>query len=156
MTEQSLVASQDYIQFCHGRLADPYPFFHRLMAEDPIHWSDLLGSWVLTRYNDVVAGLRDPRLSSERVPVFMGSLAEPLRCQVKPLGQHLSRWVSQVNLPDHTRLRRLISVSFTPKTVEKVRPRVQELVERLIDNVERDGKMDLIEQFAYPLPATVT
>lgn len=152
---RDVAALEEYTRFCRGQLADPYPLFHRLQVEDPIHWSDLLSSWVFTRYSDVVAGLRDPRLSSERVPVFMGSLPEPLRCQVKPLGQHLSRWVSQVNPPDHTRLRRLISLAFTPKTVEKVRPRVQELVERLISKVERDGKMDLIEQFAYPLPATV-
>ena len=53
MTEQSLVASEDYIQFCHGRLADPYPFFDRLMAEDPVHWSELLDVWVITRYDYV-------------------------------------------------------------------------------------------------------
>jgi cytochrome P450 len=145
----------EYQQFCRGHLPDPYPLFHRLQAEDPVHWSDVLSAWVITRYQDVVAGLRDPRLSSERIPVFMGSLPEPLRREVSPLGQHLSRWVSQVNPPDHTRLRRLISIAFTPKTVEKVRPRVEELVHGLIDRVEQDGHMDLIEQLAYPLPATV-
>ena len=146
---------EEYERFCRGHLPDPYPLFQRLQAEDPVHWSDLLGAWVITRYSGVVAGLRDPRLSSERVPVFMGSLPQPLRGQVHPLGEHLSRWVSQVNPPDHTRLRRLISIAFTPKTVEKVRPRIQEVVDGLIDKVKQDGQMDLIEQFAYPLPATV-
>ena len=146
---------EEYERFCRGHLPDPYPLFQRLQAEDPVHWSDLLGAWVITRYSGVVAGLRDPRLSSERVPVFMGSLPQPLRSQVHPLGEHLSRWVSQVNPPDHTRLRRLISIAFTPKTVEKVRPRIQEVVDGLIDKVKQDGQMDLIEQFAYPLPATV-
>jgi len=60
MTEQSLVASEDDIQFCHGLLADPYPFFHRLMAEDPVHWSELLDVW------DVLQSLKKRKPDTRR------------------------------------------------------------------------------------------
>jgi cytochrome P450 len=51
-------------------IADPYPTFHRLQAEDPVHWSEPLGGWVLTRYADVRAALNEPRLSSDRITPF--------------------------------------------------------------------------------------
>src|SRR5439155_21470049 len=75
---REIVACDEYARFCAGRLANPYPLLHRLRAEDPVHWSALLGSWVITRYSDAVSGLRDPRISSARVPVFMSCLDEAL------------------------------------------------------------------------------
>jgi len=128
-------------------LADPYPVYHRLRAEDPVHHSPL-GFWVLTRYEDVVAALRDPRLAKEAIASFV---AARFGAPVPAMGlSMLDR-----DPPDHTRLRGLVSKAFTPRVVEGLRPRIQEIVDGLLDGVEARGSMDLIEEFAYPIPVAV-
>jgi cytochrome P450 len=129
-------------------VADPYPTYHRLRADDPVHHSPL-GFWVLTRYEDVVAVLRDPRLAKEAIAAFVAA-----RFGVAlPPGLGLS--MLDRDPPDHTRLRGLVSKAFTPRVVEGLRPRVQQIVDGLLARVEGAGAMDLIEQFAYPLPVIV-
>jgi pimeloyl-[acyl-carrier protein] synthase len=128
-------------------LADPYPVYHRLRAEDPVHHSPL-GFWVLTRYEDVVAALRDPRLAKEAIASFV---AARFGAPVPAMGlSMLDR-----DPPDHTRLRGLVSKAFTPRVVEGLRPRIQEIVDGLLDGVKARGSMDLIEEFAYPIPVAV-
>ena len=129
-------------------LADPYPTYHRLRAEDPVHHSPL-GFWVLTRYEDVAAVLRDPRF-----------IKEPLAALVAArFGSEVPRGVGLSMLdrdpPDHTRLRSLVSKAFTPRVVEGLRPRIQAIVDDLIARAEPAGSMDLIEEFAYPIPVNV-
>jgi len=128
-------------------VADPYPTYHRLRAEDPVHHSPL-GFWVLTRYEDVVASLRDPRLVKEPIAAFVAE-----RLGITPLGIGLS--MLDRDPPDHTRLRGLVSKAFTPRVVEVLRPHIQQIVDGLLDRVESRGEMDLIEDFAYPLPVVV-
>jgi hypothetical protein len=128
-------------------VADPYPTYHRLRAEDPVHHSPL-GFWVLTRYEDVVAALRDPRLAKEAIAAFVAA-----RLGVAPLGIGLS--MLDRDPPDHTRLRGLVSKAFTPRVVERLRPHIQSIVDGLLDRVEDARAMDLIEDFAYPLPVVV-
>jgi len=129
-------------------LADPYPTYHRLRIEDPVHQSPL-GFWVLTRYEDVVAALRDPRLAKEAIAAFV---AARFGVDVPP-GIGLS--MLDRDPPDHTRLRSLVSKAFTPRVVEGLRPHIQEIVDGLLARVEAAGSMDLIEEFAYPLPVIV-
>jgi len=129
-------------------LADPYPTYHRLRAEDPVHRSPL-GFWVLTRYEDVAAVLRDARF-----------IKEPLAALVAArFGGEVPRGVGLSMLdrdpPDHTRLRSLVSKAFTPRVVEGLRPRIQAIVDDLIARAEPAGSMDLIEEVAYPIPVKV-
>jgi pimeloyl-[acyl-carrier protein] synthase len=129
-------------------VADPYPTYHRLRATDPVHHSPL-GFWVLTRYEDVVAVLRDPRLAKEAIASVVAA-----RFGVEvPVGMRLS--MLDRDPPDHTRLRGLVSKAFTPRVVEALRPHIQQIVDGLLERVERAGSMDLIEEFAYPLPVVV-
>jgi cytochrome P450 len=128
-------------------VADPYPTYHRLRSEDPVHQSPL-GFWVLTRYEDVVASLRDPRFAKEPMIVAVAA-----RLGVDP--QSIGISMLDRDPPDHTRLRSLASKAFTPRVVERLRPRVQEIVDGLLDQVERARQMDLIEEFAYPIPVNV-
>ena len=128
-------------------LADPYPTYHRLRTEDPVHQSPL-GFWVLTRYEDVAGMLRDPRFAKE--PMIAAVAA---RFGIAPATIGLS--MLDRDPPDHTRLRGLVSKAFTPRVVEGLRPRVQEIVDGLIARAERAGGMDLIEEFAYPIPVNV-
>lgn len=128
-------------------IADPYPTYHRLRAEDPVHRSPL-GFWILTRYDDVVAALRDPRLVKEPIASFVaarfGAVAPAIGLSM------LDR-----DPPDHTRLRGLVNKAFTPRVVDVLRPHIQQIVDGLLGRVEGAGSMDLIEDFAYPLPVTV-
>jgi cytochrome P450 len=128
-------------------VADPYPTYHRLRTEDPVHHSPL-GFWVLTRYDDVVAALRDPRLAKEAIASFV---AARFGAPVPAMGlSMLDR-----DPPDHTRLRGLVSKAFTPRVVEGLRPRIQQIVDGLLDGVAGRRSMDLIEEFAYPIPVIV-
>jgi len=128
-------------------IADPYPTYHRLRAEDPVHHNPL-GFWVLTRYEDVVAALRDPRLIKEPIAAFVAArFGAPMPAMGLSM---LDR-----DPPDHTRLRGLVNKAFTPRVVEGLRPHIQKIVDGLLARVEGAGTMDLIEEFAYPLPVTV-
>jgi cytochrome P450 len=129
-------------------LADPYPTYHRLRAEDPVHHSPL-GFWVLTRYEDVSSVLRDPRFIKEPLAALV---AARFGAEV-PRGVGLS--MLDRDPPDHTRLRSLVSKAFTPRVVEGLRPRIQQIVDGLITRAEAAGSIDVIEEFAYPIPVNV-
>jgi pimeloyl-[acyl-carrier protein] synthase len=129
-------------------VADPYPMYHRLRVEDPVHHSPL-GFWVLTRYPDVMAMLRDPRLIKEPIAAFVAARFG----MAVPPGLGLS--MLDRDPPDHTRLRGLVSKAFTPRALERLRPGIQQIVDGLLDEAQSRGSMDLIEEFAYPLPVRV-
>src|SRR4029453_16212758 len=128
-------------------VADPYPTYRRLRAEDPVHQSPL-GFWILTRYEDVATALRDPRLAKEAIASFV---AARFGLAVPALGMSML----DRDPPDHTRLRGLVSKAFTPRVVDVLRPHIQQIVDGLLARAENQGGMDLIEDFAYPLPVTV-
>jgi cytochrome P450 len=129
-------------------VADPYPTYHRLRTEDPVHRSPL-GFWVLTRYEDVVGVLRDHRFAKEAIASFVA--------QKLGVEQSASFGISMLDRdpPDHTRLRSLVSKAFTPRVVEGLRPRIRQIVGELLDRAEDNRAMDLIEDFAYPIPVIV-
>ena len=135
---------------------NPYPTYHLLRREAPIYWSDLWGCWILTRYRDIVSTLQNPRRFSSvgRLTAAM-ELPQDVREQVRPLVRHYSQGLINVDPPDHTRLRQLVHKAFLPGTVGAMAGYVEGIVERLIDEVQPRGKMDIIWDFAYPLPVTV-
>ena len=129
--------------------ADPYPFYKRLREREPVHRSPL-GFWVVTRYEDCVAVLRDQRFGREE---FQQMLSQVYGDETeKPA---LPRSMLFRDPPDHTRLRSLVSKAFTPRMIETMRDHIQEIVDRLLDRVQGAGRMDVIEDLAYPLPVTV-
>ena len=136
---------------------DPYPAFHRLRAEDPVHWSDAWGGWVLTRYDDIEKALRDFRRFTKagHVTKALDDLPRDVLTKIGPLRQNFSVGMPQTEPPEHTRVRGLISKAFTPAIVESTSERIQALVERLIDAVAQKGEIDLVADFAFPLPAIV-
>jgi pimeloyl-[acyl-carrier protein] synthase len=136
--------------------ADPYPFYHRLRSEDPVYWSHRLGAWLLTCYTDVTSALHDPRLrSGNRIRAIMSQLPETVQTQSRPLYEHLTKMMAFTDPPDHTRLRTLVGKAFTPGTVTGLRPRIQMIVDELLDRVQGAGQADLVHDFAFPLPAIV-
>jgi pimeloyl-[acyl-carrier protein] synthase len=129
--------------------ADPYPFYHRLREADPVHQSPL-GFWVLTRYDDCVMVLRDPRFGRAGFEGLLESVYGNTVEQGRLPTSMLFR-----DPPDHTRLRGLVSRAFTPRVVEGLRPRIQQIVDGLLDRVQGAGRMEVISDLAYPLPVTV-
>ena len=140
----------------HEFAQDPYPTYHLLRREAPIYWSDLWGCWILTRYRDIVSTLQNPKRFSSvgRLTAAM-ELPQDVREQVRPLVRHYSQGLINVDPPDHTRLRQLVHKAFLPGTVGAMAGYVEGIVERLIEEAQPRGKMDIIWDFAYPLPVTV-
>jgi cytochrome P450 len=138
-------------------LTDPYPIFARFRAESPVHWVEPWGLWLLTRSADIDATIRDTRRfkSSERVTRVIESTPgfEPGR--LAALHQNFAVGMAQTDPPDHTRVRGLVSAGFTPRRVESLRARIQELVDEFIDRRIATGRIELVGDLAYPLPAIV-
>ena len=131
-------------------LANPHPVLAGLRESGPVHRLDgstSVPAWMVTRYDDVLAALSDPRLSND--PHHASALTEVLR------GDFLSRSMIGADPPEHTRLRRLVSKAFTARRVEGLRPRVQEITDALLDRITPRGSADLVAEFGLPLPITV-
>lgn len=134
---------------------NPYAAYARLRAEAPVYFSEALGGWILTRYADVHAAFRDARLSSKRPARFAPQWMEQMRDAIGPMVRNMSAWVLMMDPPDHTRIRSLINRAFTPRMVEFLRPRIQGLADGLLDAAAKDGPIDLMSDFAVPLPVLV-
>jgi cytochrome P450 len=143
------------------RLSDPYPVYHRLRAEAPLHRrGEGATTWTLTRYDDVAAALRDPRLSANRNQADRrlardAHLTEPTLSQSRTLQRFDAAAMLTTDPPDHTRLRKLAHLAFTPRAIERLRDRIQTLTDSLLDATIPSGRLDIIADFAYPLPVTV-
>lgn len=135
--------------------ADPYPFYDRLRTEDPVHWTPF-GFWILTRHADGAAVLRNRRFSMidprDRETVFGDLLGGDA---LEAVQRAMEKAMLFMNPPDHTRLRTLVSKAFTPRTVEAMRPRIQAIVDRLLDETGGRNELDVIGDLAYPLPVMV-
>jgi cytochrome P450 len=136
-------------------VADPFPFYRSLCAKGPVRRvATVRGveAWLVTRYEDGLAALSDPRLSSD-----LHDAADPHLLNLLPSAERESflRSMIRVGPPDHTRLRRLVSKAFTARRVAALRPRVQEITDGLVDAVLPAGRADLVADIALPLPVTV-
>lgn len=136
-------------------VSNPYRLYHQLRAHDPVFWDAGMGAWVLTRYDDVQAVLRDARFSKERFPTDASQFPEAIREQGAAILRTLSRQMLFLDAPDHTRLRKLVSQAFTPRRVALMRDSIQALVNRLLDAVQGKGEMEIIADVAFPLPSIV-
>jgi len=134
-------------------LANPYPLFHRLRAEDPVHWDPFLHAWVVTRYPDVLEVLLN--FSADRTPT-PAQLDEMGLSSLSPIARVMVKQMLFLDAPAHTRLRGLSSKAFTPARVEELRGHIQDIVNHLLDGIQAKGDMDVIADLAEPLPAIVT
>ncbi|MFH8490495.1 cytochrome P450 [Streptomyces longisporoflavus] len=134
---------------------DPYPAYAWLREHAPVRRTRLpsgVEAWLVTRYGDAKQALADPRLSKN--PAHHGQPAHAKSKTGIPgeRSANLMTHLLNIDPPDHTRLRRLVSKAFTPRRVAEFAPRVQELTDRLIDQFAEKGQADLIHDFAFPLP----
>lgn len=136
-------------------IADPYPAYARLRAELPVCWDERLKYWVVTRYEDLYALLRDRRMSSDQLADLMGRLTADEQAAAAPLREILTNRLVLSDNPTHHRIRGLMQQAFTPRRVEMMRPAIRAVADELLDRMEAAGRADLIADFADPLPARV-
>jgi cytochrome P450 len=155
-----MAATRKYDLYSDEFRAASYETFARMRAEDPVFCQPGIDGetmiWFVTRYEDVVAVLldddrfvRDPRLGLS--PEALEELSSGMPEAFAFIDQHMLNRDGE----DHRRLRRLVTKAFTPRMVEQLRPRIQEIADELIDRVQPRGEMEVVEDFAFPLPITV-
>jgi pimeloyl-[acyl-carrier protein] synthase len=134
-------------------LANPYPLFHRLRREAPVHWDPFLHAWIVTRYSDVLEVLQT--FSADRTPT-PEQLAEMGLSQISPLAQLMVKQMLFMDAPAHTRLRGLASKAFTPARIQVLKEHIRGIVDDLLADVQERSSLDVIADLAEPLPAIVT
>jgi cytochrome P450 len=133
-------------------IRDPYPHYQRLRAADPVH-VNAHGAFVLSRHADASLVLRDKRFGKDYVERNIRRYGPKI--MEEPVFRSMQHWMLQQDPPDHTRLRGLVVKAFTARRVEDMRPRIQQIVDQTLDAIIPQGRMDLIEDFAFRLPVTI-
>src|ERR671920_275527 len=126
-------------------LANPYPLFHRLRTEDPVHWDPFLHTWVVTRYDDVVEVLHTFSADRTHTPQKLKAMG---LSEMSPIAQLMVKQMLFMDPPQHTRLRKLASHAFTPARVALLRSHIREIVAQLLDRVTHRHQMDVIRDLA--------
>lgn len=153
--ESSAPAKAKYDLMSPSFFEDPHPVFHRMRAEDPVYWHPDLRVWVLTRYADIQTTARDPRFSAERVGQLATGISEAMKPKFEVVARFIGHWLVSVDPPRHTAIRSLVAKAFSPQVVEGMRPVVQGLVDEMLGLVEGSGRMDIIRDLSFPMPANV-
>jgi cytochrome P450 len=139
-----------------GFIADPYPVYAELREREPVGYDEATDHWLISRYEDVNALLRDRRFGR----TYLHAATHAEMGHPDPPAWHGPFWglinagILDMEPPNHTRVRRLVSKAFTPRFVEGLRPRVQGIMDDLVDQVDGAGEFDLM-RVAEPLPVTV-
>jgi cytochrome P450 len=137
--------------------ANPYPFYARLRAEAPVCCVTLptkQTAWLITRYEDVVMTLKDERFAKDKLNALTPEQATK-QPWVPAMFKPLERNMLDLDAPDHTRLRALVHKAFTPRLIEQMHERIQKLADELLDAIQGQGRMDLIHDYALPIPTTI-
>jgi cytochrome P450 len=134
-------------------LASPYPLYQQLRETDPVHWDSYLHVWVVTRYTDVLTVLQRFLASRTPSPEKLSALGLD---HLVPIARVMVEQMLFLDPPAHGRIRQLAAAAFTPSRVELLRARITEIADTLIDRVVTMGGMEVMEDFANPLPAIVT
>ncbi|MFF3557416.1 cytochrome P450 [Streptomyces tsukubensis] len=138
-------------------VADPYPAYERLRADGRVHWFEPTRQWLVPHYADVSALLRDRRLGRTYLHRFsheeFGRTAPPP--EHEPFHTLNDNGILDLEAPDHTRIRRLVTKAFTPRTVAALEPTVRRLAAELVAGLKKDGGGDLLADIAEPLPVAV-
>jgi cytochrome P450 len=141
-------------------IADPYPIYCHYRETDPVHWGitanrRLDGTWYIFRYDDVTQILDSPKFGREAHKVRGDDAGSPIPAAFQGFRSMVSNWMVFRDAPDHTRLKTLVNKVFSPRLVENLRPAIAQIADELLDRVHFNGTMDLVEDFAFPLPVIV-
>ena len=155
-----MVTAIDDEMFSGKAIADPYGYFGQLREEDPIHWNEKYEMWVITRYDDVVWLTRHPEFFSSE---YFKRDEKPPYPQIdeSDMGLYLeikeffARWFIQHDRPVHMDMRRVLHGYFTPKSMEAWRPMINNVIQELLDEADEKSEIDIMRDFATPLPLFV-
>ncbi len=135
-------------------LADPYPLYKKLRSREPVRWNPFLQHWLITRYEDVTTCFENLGISHQPEYFYIRPLTEEEQAAKDKVTEFFAKWVILTDPPEHTRLRSLLYKALSPK-IEPMRDRIQIITNELLDVVQSQGKMDIVSDFAYPLPVRV-
>ncbi len=133
-------------------IRDPYPHYERMRTLDPVHLTPL-GMFVASRHAEVSLVLRDKRFGKDYAERSKRRYGPDI--MKEPVFRNFALTMLQQDPPDHTRLRGLVVKAFTARRVEDMRPRIQQIVDETLDRIIPQGRMDLIEDYAFRLPVTI-
>lgn len=134
---------------------DPYDQWARVRNEEPVRWDEQQKAWLLSTYADVVAGLSDPRLSSDRINPLLAVLKAERRAAVAPMLSVMRDWMVVTDPPAHTRLRKLANAAFRQQRIATMKEWIGEIVDDILDEFVAERGSDFVAGVAYPMPASV-
>ena len=139
-----------------GFLDDPYPTYRQLLSEGPIH-QIAMGAGFKAAFSYALSSslLKDPRFSAKRTGALMLVVPEEQRATYAPLVRMLGLWLLFMDPPEHSRLRKLMNKGFSPAVAEALRPRIDALADRMLDQLSLQTEAEFMSQFAHPFPAKV-
>jgi len=142
--------------FTPGFLKNPYPTYRRHLEGRGVQYLDIHGGvWAAFKHADCSTFLRDPRLSAKRTGILLDEFPPEKQKEFAELARTFSLWLLFFDAPEHTRLRKLLNKGFSPIAIESLRPQVEKIVDRLLKPFRRNHQIDILSQFAHPLPAYV-
>ncbi|MBD2663177.1 cytochrome P450 [Richelia sinica FACHB-800] len=156
MLTQDLPLGEKYDLLNPLFFTNPDPTLDQMRIADPIYWHPQLESWILTRYVDVYNTIREQRFSVDRGGQIGKSKFASVQDKLKFCNEYFTKWMVFSDPPRHTRLRTLIGKAFTPQISNSLNCFIQDCADELIDAVQDAGQMEVIQDFAIPLPALVT
>jgi cytochrome P450 len=152
-TTSSYPVDEDFDPLSEDYLQDPYAYYARFRREAPVFFAPKIGMWVVSRYEDILAIVKDPEtFSNAKVQEPLQEL-EPEAAQRLKEGVRVTPTTSNADPPKHRRTRKHASKAFSAKRVQALEPRVREIAEGLIEGFIDEGRVDFVERFAFPLPA---
>jgi cytochrome P450 len=147
--------SAEYNAFCRSELADPYGVLDQLRQTEPVHWSPVLDSWVVTTYQDVVTALRHPDLRNDRVSINARAVPEALRPEYASLTTHVSNWLGFTDPPKHSQMREVARKVINPASAAAARHMIESSVREILNSLRESAHFDLVRDLALCLPLTV-
>lgn len=145
------------LMFDANFISNPYGVYSFLRRVGPLHWIAQFrnGAWIVPRYADVMTGLHDARLSSQRSHNLTAALPPDVQGEFATFNRIFSKWMLFLDPPEHSRIRKLLNKEFTPNMIQRLRPRIQHVVDSLLDNAAGKSEMEFMTEFANPLPVRV-
>ena len=146
---------QSFSPWEEGFFDNPYPFFDRLRENEPVHWSDAFDGWVITSYDLVKEVSMSNVFSSDKLNLLFNRLSAEQQEAMSPMLENMRYWAIMLDGNAHKRIRTVLNKTFTAAFSESMRGRIEEICDELIAEMQKKDSFDLVEDFAYPLPATL-